>query len=31
MVFVADEIPDTLRVLIEFLDRSMKDVNDLLI
>ena len=26
MVFVADEIPDTLRVLIEFLDRSMANI-----
>lgn len=26
LVFAADEIPDTLRVLIEFLDRSMKDI-----
>lgn len=26
MVFVADEIPDSLRLLIEFLDRSMKDI-----
>ena len=26
MVFVADEIPDTLRVLIEFLDRSMSNI-----
>ena len=26
LVFVADKIPDTLRVLIEFLDRSMGDI-----
>ena len=26
LVFAADEIPDTLRVLIEFLDRSMPDI-----
>ena len=26
LVFVADQIPDTLRVLIEFMDRSMKEI-----
>ena len=26
MVFVADRIPDSLKVMIEFLDRSMKDI-----
>ena len=26
LVFAADDIPDTLRVLIEFLDRTMKDI-----
>lgn len=26
MVFVADRIPDTLKVMVEFLDRSMKEI-----
>ena len=26
LVFAADEIPDTLRILIEFLDRNLKDI-----